>query len=82
MKFVLWLAIIFLIIAWIARAKKAAQRAASRQHQESAPRALHVPEPMLQCATCGVHIPASEALLQAPDKAFCSEEHRRRIFPS
>lgn len=82
MKFILWLAIIFLIIAWIARGKKSVQRSAAEHRPQNPPRGLQMPEAMLQCATCGVHIPASEALIQAPDKAFCSEEHRSRIFPS
>ncbi len=31
---------------------------------------------MLQCARCGVHFPASEALTDAGGAVYCSEEHR------
>jgi uncharacterized protein len=33
-------------------------------------------EPMVPCAHCGVNVPRSEAL-EAADRFFCSEEHRR-----
>jgi uncharacterized protein len=32
-------------------------------------------EPMLRCARCGVHVPASEAI-DAGDRHYCSAEHR------
>jgi uncharacterized protein len=31
---------------------------------------------MVQCAWCGVHLPASEALSLADGRLYCSEEHR------
>jgi uncharacterized protein len=33
-------------------------------------------EDMVQCAHCGVHLPASEAL-KSGDELFCSDDHRR-----
>ncbi|MDO9005875.1 MAG: PP0621 family protein [Aquabacterium sp.] len=39
-----------------------------------------LPQSMVECAHCGVHMPANEALLgQRPTGAdyFCSEDHRR-----
>lgn len=40
------------------------------------------PEParpvnMVPCAHCGVHLPASDALVNDADQPFCSEAHRR-----
>ena len=32
--------------------------------------------PMVSCATCGLHVPRSEALVQ-DERYFCCEEHRR-----
>lgn len=32
--------------------------------------------PMVSCATCGLHIPRNEALVQ-DERYFCCEEHRR-----
>lgn len=34
------------------------------------------PERMVQCGTCGVHLPASEGVFAA-GKVYCSEAHRR-----
>ena len=35
-----------------------------------------VPQAMVSCATCGLHLPRQEALLLG-DRYFCCEEHRR-----
>lgn len=35
-----------------------------------------LPERMVRCAHCGVHLPESEALLDG-DRHFCNEAHRR-----
>jgi uncharacterized protein len=35
-----------------------------------------VPQTMVSCATCGLHVPRQEALLLG-DRYFCCEEHRR-----
>ena len=36
---------------------------------------------MVSCATCGLHIPRDEALLQ-DERYFCCEEHRRAMPPA
>jgi len=36
-----------------------------------------MPEAMVSCATCGLHLPRGEALLLG-DRYFCCEEHRQR----
>ena len=36
--------------------------------------------PMVSCATCGLHIPREEALIQ-DEHYFCCEEHRRATPP-
>ena len=33
-------------------------------------------EPMVDCAHCGVHLPASEAVRDGASTAYCSVEHR------
>lgn len=35
------------------------------------------PVAMLPCAHCGVHLPASDALVNDAGQPFCSEAHRR-----
>lgn len=37
--------------------------------------------PMVSCATCGLHVPREEALIQ-DERYFCCEEHRRATPPS
>lgn len=34
------------------------------------------PMPMLACVHCGVHLPQSEALIDAAGRPYCSEAHR------
>ena len=36
--------------------------------------------PMVSCATCGLHVPREEALIQ-DERYFCCEEHRRATPP-
>lgn len=40
------------------------------------PRAEGKPQDMVRCATCGVHLPRSEALGGANGLQYCSQEHR------
>jgi len=75
MKFLAWL-LLGLLVVWAIRSK----RGATRTENTEVPR-LDEPELMVQCAHCGVHFPASEALVQA-GLSFCSEEHRRLHFSS
>lgn len=35
------------------------------------------PEPMLACATCGLHLPAADALVGPDGRHYCCAEHRR-----
>ena len=37
--------------------------------------------PMVSCATCGLHVPRDEALVQ-DERYFCCEEHRRAMPPA
>lgn len=49
------------------------------QRRDSSPRspgAGRPPQEMVSCATCGLHVPRSEALALG-DRYFCCEEHRR-----
>ena len=52
----------------------------SLQRRDGAPRASErderLPQAMVSCATCGLHVPRQEALMLG-DRYFCCEEHRR-----
>ena len=40
------------------------------------PPGANLPERMVRCAHCGIHLPRSEALLQG-GRTWCSQEHAR-----
>jgi uncharacterized protein len=80
MRILIWLIIGLAVVVWIKRALARvahqgsdgapAGTARPRQRQE------HI-EAMVQCAHCGVHFPASEAVSGAGGALYCSAEHRQ-----
>ena len=76
-KFVVWIVIV--AVAWFAwQAWRRVQRAAALREAASdaaRPSTLRAPESILECARCGVHVPASEAVRDG-DAVFCSFAHR------
>jgi uncharacterized protein len=74
MKFLLWAGLIAAVI-WVLRSKK---KASSRAPSSPSPSANREIEAMLHCAHCGIHFPASEAVFDASNTAYCSGEHRQR----
>lgn len=79
MRVLFWLALIVLIYA--ALRKKAAQkmRAAQAEYEAQAARTPQAAptaaaENMVQCATCQVYFPESEAVVKN-GKTYCSQEH-------
>jgi uncharacterized protein len=90
MKLLIWLVVVLAIVVWLQRAKKnlvrraqdaaaaAAARAGTNDQAAGAPdRPMQVIEQMVQCAQCGMHFPASEALRgSAANAVFCCDEHR------
>lgn len=56
-------------VVWRSMQRRGSDRRASRPEQQ-------VPQAMVSCATCGLHVPRQEALLLG-DRYFCCEEHRR-----
>jgi uncharacterized protein len=74
MKFLLWAGLIAAVI-WVLRSKKKSSVTSSSATHSSANREI---EAMLHCAHCGTHFPASEAVFDASNTAFCSNEHRQR----
>lgn len=77
MKLLLLIACIVLALMWLSRPKQI--KPSARQAQPSRPpRPRIANEPILPCAECGMHAPASEMLTDAAGKAYCCEEHRSR----
>ena len=77
LRILIWLGLLVAVWWWLRRrlfpdrpsVRGAGQRARDR-------RALAPPEAMIDCAHCGLHLPASKALRDAAGRPFCCAEHR------
>lgn len=73
-KLLFW--IVLGVVAWFAwQAWRRAERAQQARTERAARPESALPEPMLQCTVCGVHLPASEALTDE-GQPFCGVAHR------
>lgn len=87
MKLGLWLLIAAAAFLWFNHAKK--QRLERRMRSDARPTPARGDdtasandlqaggEPILACARCGLHVPASDALFDAAGGSFCCAAHRR-----
>lgn len=79
MKFIFWALVIYLCWRWFTAQKKtvddAPADASLNAERKVAPEAENSAEQMVQCAHCGIHLPASEAIAGPGRKLFCSDEH-------
>ena len=76
MKLLLLLLVAVAVAMWLQRARPAARSAKTRAAAGSGQR-QDVVEAMVQCAHCGLHLPASESVGGNTGTFFCSEEHRQ-----
>jgi uncharacterized protein len=79
MRLLLWGVVLFAMLMWLLHLKKTFLQQSKRNH-EDLQKAQVTPEAMVCCAHCGIHVPASEAVLARPELGFCSEEHRLKHF--
>lgn len=63
---------IWLVIRIALKLYRARQQEAARTNRPQAPDSITA---MVACATCGVHVPKTEAL-PAGGRYFCSDDHR------
>jgi uncharacterized protein len=75
MKYLIWFVICLAVVTWIKR-KKAAFFNPQADAQGGAGANNPAVESMQQCAQCGMHIPASEAVTDGSGLIFCCQEHR------
>ncbi|MGZ3158169.1 MAG: PP0621 family protein [Burkholderiaceae bacterium] len=76
MKFLIWAVIGYFVVSWFLRS-----RAGPKPVDKPKPGNPHA-ETILQCAHCGLHVPASEAVITQSGDIFCCEDHRNRIKKS
>lgn len=76
MRLLIWLGLA-IVIVYLGRAFLRRMQGPAASSSPRSRRADSEPEPMRQCLHCGAYFPASEAIADAPDRVFCSEEHRR-----
>jgi uncharacterized protein len=73
MKYLIWLLVALAAVVWLKRIRAGLSGSRSDVGNRSVHRES---EAMQQCARCGVHIPASEAVIDATGTIFCCAEHR------
>jgi len=73
MKLLFWVVVIVVGVLWLVRNGKSRSKPNARP---GGPTQSNAGEAMVQCAHCGVHLHASEALHNPAGLAFCSNEHR------
>ncbi len=54
------------------------QRAAAERPPPAPPPASGLPQDMVQCPVCSLHLPRGEALIGTDGRTYCSKEHRLR----
>ena len=74
MKYLVLFAVL-LVVYLVWRSQRAA---AERPPPPAAPPASGLPQDMVQCPVCSLHLPRGEALIGSDGKTYCSQEHRLR----
>jgi uncharacterized protein len=74
MKFLVLIAVVFLVI-WYMRGGRHAKEHAPGAGRSAAPR---VPQEMVECPVCHVHLPRADALPGPGGQLYCCAEHQQR----
>jgi uncharacterized protein len=79
MKYLLVLAVVA-VAFWVWRNNRQSAKVESTKaaRKPASQGTLAEPQPMLQCAACGVHLPAGEALV-GRQGSYCSAAHRAQL---
>ncbi|MCZ2497818.1 hypothetical protein GN316_13725 [Xylophilus sp. Kf1] len=78
MKLLVILAAVALLV-WLVRGdrRRAVRKAPPPRPASDASARMLGPEPMVRCAVCGLHLPATDAIAGPDGRQFCCSEHRR-----
>ena len=71
--------LLVLVVLWVAFTIWRNNRRREEQERAEAPpkRPLPGPQAMVECAHCGLHLPAADALPGKDGKVYCSAAHRQ-----
>jgi uncharacterized protein len=73
-KYLIVIAVVLLVL-WSVRGKR---RGDGAQARASNPGKAALPQDMVQCPVCSVHLPRSDALPGPGGQLYCCVEHRQR----
>lgn len=73
MKYLLVILVVGVLL-WLMIGKPRRVEEVRRREDKAKPPQL--PQAMVACAHCGVHLPAQDALLDAAGRPYCGEAHR------
>ena len=68
------LVLLVAVVAWMIMSRRRPRAQDSEAKRAKPPQ--DEPAPMLACAHCGVHLPQSDAVIDAGGKPYCTEAHR------
>lgn len=78
MKYLLWALLLYLAWRWYSAQNQKTEAPGAEPASSPEPDAGREAEAMVRCASCGIHLPVSEALPAPGDLHYCSEAHRAR----
>ncbi len=77
LRILVWLGLLVAVWWWLRRRLlPGPPRGAPGAQASRGRRTLARPEEMIDCARCGLHLPASEALRDSAGRPYCCAEHR------
>ena len=75
MKYLLLIALLFVVIWYVRGGRESLEERAPRQRRAPGP---PPPQDMVECPVCRVHLPRSDALAGPDGRLYCCTEHRLR----
>lgn len=78
MKYLLLLAILLLVYLLWRHERRGADTTRTARTASAPRQPALAPREMVQCATCQVHLPREDALVDALGRAYCCAQHRRQ----
>jgi uncharacterized protein len=77
MKYVVLVAVLLVVYALWRSSQRRSEKNDARD-QRPPPAATALPQDMVRCPVCALHLPRGEALIGREGRLYCSQEHRLR----